>query len=63
MIGNRRKMIQFEERDIKHRVNFHGCGELQSVGLGANSFDTSGNSKRNYSVLGANYSRRPGRNF
>ena len=23
----------------------------------------SGNSKRNYSVLGANYSRRPGRNF
>ena len=24
---------------MKHRVNFHGCRELQSVSLGANSFD------------------------
>ena len=32
-------MIQFEERDMKHGMNFHGCRELQSVSLGANSFD------------------------
>ena len=38
-IGNCRKMIWFEERDMKHWVNFHGCEELQSVSLGANSFD------------------------
>ena len=32
-------MIEFEERNVKHGMNFHGCGELQSVGLGADSFD------------------------
>src|SRR5277367_3909667 len=32
-------MMEFEERNVEHGVNFHGCGELQSVGLGADSFD------------------------
>src|SRR5271169_4278102 len=32
-------MIEFEERNVEHGMNFHGCGELQSVGLGADSFD------------------------
>src|SRR5277367_930724 len=32
-------MIGLEERNMEHGVNFHGCGELQSVGLGADSFD------------------------
>ena len=39
VIRDRREMIRFEERDMKHGVNFHGCRELQSVCLGANSFD------------------------
>src|SRR5271155_5156239 len=32
-------MIGLEERNVEHGMNFHGCGELQSVGLGADSFD------------------------
>ena len=38
-VRDRRELIRFEERDMKHGVNFHGCRELQSVSLGANSFD------------------------
>ena len=38
-IGNRRKMIRFEERDMKYGMNFHGCRELQSISLSASSFD------------------------
>ena len=48
-------------RSLCLMAHFGWLSVINRSGIGA--IDPSGNSKRNYSVLGANYSRRPGRNF